>query len=659
MRDARRGISLLVGAAVMLSLFCVSSVAAAHLTSPSFQLDTNLGGSFGGATNSTNYKMISIGGEAVVGNGASGSYKIGQGYGAVAAPSMQLSLQPSGLAYYFPFDENSGTIAYDASAAAAQATFSGSPTWVPGKLGSALLFNGSSDSAAVAAAPAITSGRLSVSAWVKVASTSNANTYQTLFECQTSATNSLFSLWINKSTGALGASSSFSGTTYTAASGVNLNDSLWHFITYTVDGSRINIYIDGTLSVSTSYSGTLDTPAASMVIAKSLYNGTVDDLRIFNRALSPQEISSTYATQNSGVTSALNFGSLAGGVSSTANVDAVVQTNSSIYSLAVNQDHDMQTTASTGATPDNNESFSGAVPGASITTSNTTYSAIVAGAGATATAQNSSPLHGTYATFNAGTSSDVYGKFNLAAPSVLYSRFYFRIQAYPTGRNAILMQTSDSSVTDLSDLKITTTGLIALSNLSNPTAYSASAAPLNQWIRAEVWWNRPASTQTLRLFYGANVDGTTPDETLTAAAGGSSTAATIRFGDGYVPTTSYTVDIDDSATSTAGWLGPAVTTVGATIPPISSTISSPAAWSEGITTGLGFSVTASPSVDSRWGGGSNYAQFPLTPTTFYTQLTKTGAKRDVIGLASRVSVRGDQAQGVYSNTVTVTGTTSP
>lgn len=70
------GLSTLVVALI----FIVSTTAAARLTSPNYQLDTNLDGSFGGKTDSTSYSMTSTGGEAIVGNGASGSYKLTQSF---------------------------------------------------------------------------------------------------------------------------------------------------------------------------------------------------------------------------------------------------------------------------------------------------------------------------------------------------------------------------------------------------------------------------------------------------------------------------------------------------------------------------------------------------------------------------------------------------
>ena len=69
---------VVIGIIAVAVLLSVSSVSAARLTSPSYELDTNLGGTFSGATSSSSYKMQTVGGETVVGNGAGGSYKLSQ-----------------------------------------------------------------------------------------------------------------------------------------------------------------------------------------------------------------------------------------------------------------------------------------------------------------------------------------------------------------------------------------------------------------------------------------------------------------------------------------------------------------------------------------------------------------------------------------------------
>lgn len=662
MTHMRRLGEILAAAAVVAALCYVSSATAMRLSSPNYRLDGNSAATFGGRLSSTNYKMTTVGAEAVVGNGASGSYKLGQGYATAGASSLQLSLQPGGLVNYFAFDENTGTVAYDGTANAAQATLSGGASWTTGKINSAVYFDGVNGAATIPyTSMPLTSGHLTVSGWVKVASTNPSAPYQLITDRRIDSSNSGFSISVSKANGSIAASSTFNGVAYTTSTnGYAVTDGQWHYFAYTVDGQYINMYLDGVRRGYTPYSGTLDMPGIDVRVAGTL-NGSIDELKYFDRALSAQEVSTAYAAQSGGVTSALNLGSLSGGVSSSANVDAIVQTNVAAYNLAISEDHDMQTAGSSGATPDQTESFETPPAGANLTTSNTSYGYVLMGSGATAVAMNSpTPLRGNFARYtSSSTASYAYGQFNLSSLSAFYSRMYFRLAAYPTGQSLYLMHIRDSGAVESSNVKVSTAGKISLSNLNNAVATTAGALPLNQWIRAEVFWNRAAGTQTLQLYYGANVEGTTPDDTLTGAAGGSSTAVDVGFGAVYAPKTGYHVDIDDTAVSAAGWLGSAVVVPGSTIPAISSTIASPATWNEGLTTGLGFAVVGAPTTDGRWGGGTKYASFPTSATTFYSQRVKTDNLKDVISLNARVSIRGDQAPGAYGNTVTIVGTTLP
>jgi hypothetical protein len=98
-----------------------------------------------------------------------------------------------------------------------------------------------------------------------------------------------------------------------------------------------------------------------------------------------------------------------------------------------------------------------------------------------------------------------------------------------------------------------------------------------------------------------------------------------------------------------------------TIPAISSgTITTPVAWSEGITKGLGLTMTSTPSTPVKWGTGPSYkyAAIPTGATTLYSR-TGGGGSTDSISLQGRVDVSTGQATGSYSNTVTLTATTTP
>lgn len=98
----------------------------------------------------------------------------------------------------------------------------------------------------------------------------------------------------------------------------------------------------------------------------------------------------------------------------------------------------------------------------------------------------------------------------------------------------------------------------------------------------------------------------------------------------------------------------------ATIPGVSASIASPAAWVEGTTKGLGFTLLNAPGLDSKWGSGANYASIPGSATSFYTRSGHDNSDTiDVINSRLRLDAAVSQESGDYSNTVTYTGTVLP
>ncbi len=78
-----------------------------------------------------------------------------------------------------------------------------------------------------------------------------------------------------------------------------LNDNKWHFIVATYSMSGISIYIDGELNISASgnannIENTILYIGARAGYSDSHFSGIIDDIRIYNRALTPQEITSLY-----------------------------------------------------------------------------------------------------------------------------------------------------------------------------------------------------------------------------------------------------------------------------------------------------------------------------------------------------------------------------
>jgi hypothetical protein len=90
--------------------------------------------------------------------------------------------------------------------------------------------------------------------------------------------------------------------TFTSA---NLSDGAWHHVVFGRDGGKHFIYVDGVLSASTTDSTLADlTDPASFVIGNSAtgnldpWLGTIDDVRVYNRALSSQDIQALFAVGN-------------------------------------------------------------------------------------------------------------------------------------------------------------------------------------------------------------------------------------------------------------------------------------------------------------------------------------------------------------------------
>lgn len=96
-----------------------------------------------------------------------------------------------------------------------------------------------------------------------------------------------------------------------------------------------------------------------------------------------------------------------------------------------------------------------------------------------------------------------------------------------------------------------------------------------------------------------------------------------------------------------------------TIPAIAAVVASPAAWVEGTTKGLGFTLLSGPSLDGKWASGSNYAALPNSSTTFYSRTSMSLGASDTIAMRLRADAIVTQPMGDYSNVMTITGTTLP
>lgn len=426
--------------AIVGALFSFAPVAAEQYSGGSYKINGTLGTSTGSMGSSSSYQLESTSGESIVGNASGGSYKMFQGYLSDTTPMLRLSVDLSGLVASYPLNESSGNFAYDYSSYRAYGTGVNAPTQGAGKLGNALTFNGSNQSIDIGNNTQTQLTAVTVETWIK--STTTAGSMAAVAKAS--------SFWVGLGGGR---ATVYDWTSSTTCSDTPvIADGNWHHIAVTMvsgvtDGTLI--YVDGTFHKSCTWTPawqggylTIGSVKTGVSTYMQYFNGSVDHVKIFNRALTAEEVAAEYAAQNAGNTSGLTLGDITPGTSNSVDFSAIVATNSNDYALSLSQNHDLQ-------------------------------------------------------------------------------------QA------------------------------------------------------------------------------------------------------------SYT------------------------IPAISAVVSSPSAWVEGTTKGLGFTLLSGPSLDSKWGSGANYASLPNSSTTFYSRTSMSLGASDTIAMRLRADTALTQAMGDYSNVMTITGTTLP
>jgi chitodextrinase len=204
----------------------------------------------------------------------------------------------AGLIGYWNFDEGSGTIAHDTSTSGYNGALSG-PIWTVGKINSGLSFNGTS----AVVTPNITLGNtFSVSAWVNPAVTVQG-TWARIAETQYSSGFYLganeygarYKFIVNGAAGSTGTCLANYGCAEggTVASG-------WHLVTATFDGTTARLYVDNAQVASDTFSAPANTNFPLYIgryYGASAYgwNGAIDEVRLYNRALTPTEVIAIYS----------------------------------------------------------------------------------------------------------------------------------------------------------------------------------------------------------------------------------------------------------------------------------------------------------------------------------------------------------------------------
>lgn len=315
-----------------------------RFSSTSYIIDASIANNNGGGSAaSTSYSLVSSHGETVIGNATGGSYKMGIGYVSQLTKSLQLTVQPNGLVMYVPLDENSGSYTYDSSASAYVGNLQASPTWATGKIGNALTFNGSSQYVSLGDIDVVGSA-ITVSAWVyPTAASQNGK----ILGKHSSTTDVQGTLGITSGNASFEVTTGGSYHSVVAASSLAVN--AWSYVTGVYDGANAYVYVNGVLANSAAATGTLANNNLGWAIgrlsasqAANYYTGSVDEVKVLSRALSADEVLAEYNAGVAGNTAGVSLGTIMPGTSNTVLADVVTRTDAGGYSLAINQDHDLQ-----------------------------------------------------------------------------------------------------------------------------------------------------------------------------------------------------------------------------------------------------------------------------------------------------------------------------
>lgn len=212
-----------------------------------------------------------------------------------------LVAEPAGLIGWWKMNDGSGTTAVDSSGSGANGTITGG-TWGSGKRSGALVFDGNDKVACGTGASLDGTTPFSVSAWVKIPAThaavavviqqrgpsdASTNGYNGQYQLRVNADGKP-SFWVYGN----------SANQFDFAASTSIHDNQWHHLLAVRDGAEGRLYIDGALAGSAT--GTIRSLVSNISVNlgcdsrdnNRFLSGSLDEVRIYNRALSGDEIQS-------------------------------------------------------------------------------------------------------------------------------------------------------------------------------------------------------------------------------------------------------------------------------------------------------------------------------------------------------------------------------
>jgi PKD repeat protein len=212
----------------------------------------------------------------------------------VTVASNSSSGRSSGLVAAYGFDETNGTQVLDASGNGNHGTLSNVTRTTQAKFGRALYFSGSNSLVTVSDSSSLdlTTG-MTLSAWVYP--TTWASGWKSLLMKESSG-GLAYALSANSAADQPDSTLRIGGYDRQLAAGSHLPSNTWTHLAATYDGTTQRLFVNGVQVGSRSQTGTLDVSAnplrvgGNTVWANEYFQGLIDEVRIYNRALTQSEI---------------------------------------------------------------------------------------------------------------------------------------------------------------------------------------------------------------------------------------------------------------------------------------------------------------------------------------------------------------------------------
>lgn len=208
----------------------------------------------------------------------------------------------SGLVSYYTFDHNDGSLTID-SVSGNDGILSSEATFAPGRIGSGVSFSGNGGYVTLYQLPTSGTGDFSIFGWVKVSDSTGDRQMIISYGQSTAILNGYLYpnqglyLYLNADNSLQFDLNDVKGPTSIA----KLNDGVWYYIGVVNNGGYMQLFVNGVPDCSPFYMSPNITPGYQTIgatfgngVYNSFFDGTIDEVGIWSRPLSSEEISALY-----------------------------------------------------------------------------------------------------------------------------------------------------------------------------------------------------------------------------------------------------------------------------------------------------------------------------------------------------------------------------